>query len=329
MVQLSSVEFSWAQAETPEDETSIEEEITRERQDLIPEPPDAADQRRLGEDSPEPPKAASENAETTPSKKEEPPNENLYDRPLKASSSSGEKIFDWSKQPSNAKQVPHPFAEKGLVRITKDRTYIYLVKNEDHHRAGAFRVGLYDPAELANPDTGATFAENYDQRGTPFLMFDYEWRWSTTPLGRINLQVGSGVYVAQGHGHFVGDPTKTPLEVLTFALIPANFGVVYRMSWSDHQLLMPYGGGGGTLFGFTELRDDDKGAKFGGSLGAYVFAGVGLNLTYFDALSRIQMEREYGISSVHPTAEFRELISINKDYDFTSDLLNAGFFMEF
>lgn len=249
----------------------------------------------------------------------------------KPSSSSGEKIFDWSKY-KDADEVPHPYAEKGLIRITKDRTYIYRIDESEHHRAAAFHVGMYDPTNLSNPDTGATFAENYDTTSNPELLFDLEWQLWRTPIGKIGFQVGTGAYIAQGHGHFVHNysgRSLTPREILTFAMVPINVGAVYRFQFSHRQLFVPYAGGGASLIAFSEIRNDNKAPKFGGAADAYYDGGLAIDMTYFDAVSRLQLDREYGISSIYLTVEYRGIVALTKKFDFSSDLINAGFLMEY
>lgn len=254
--------------------------------------------------------------------------------PERPRSADGEKIFDWSKH-KGEKEVAHPFAEKGLIRITKDDVYVYKVDETAQNRAASFRIGVFNPENLENPEQsgkpGATFEENYDQTDMPAIMVDYEWELFKTPIGKLGLRAGTGVYVAQGHGHFASEENydKEPLEVFTFVAFPNAVGAVYRAQFWDKQLFVPYAEGGGIAFAFTEFRDDDKGPKFGGAPAAYYAAGCGINLTYFDALSRIQLDREYGINRVYLTLEYRGIVALSDKFDFSSDMFNGGFLMEF
>jgi hypothetical protein len=335
--------WSWAAApshrlaqNTAKDEKSIEEEIEDDHsgpEDLTPAP-------KPGGETPDTPwsEYSKKNDSPTESSKindapevPEGPNRRVYQEQYKASSASGQPIFDWSKH-RGEREVPHPFAEKGLIRITKNKDYYYKVKESDQNRAFDFKVGMFNPTNLQNPDTGVSFQDNYEQTQNPAIMFNYEWQLWQSPIGKWGLRAGTGFYVAQGHGHFdSAGPNKglTPRENFTFALIPANVGAVYRLQLWHRQLFVPYAEGGGTLFGFTEFRDDNKPPKFGGSVGAYFAGGVAFNLTYFDALSRINLDREYGINTVYLTVEYRGVVAIMKRYDFTGDLFNAGFLMEY
>lgn len=245
-------------------------------------------------------------------------------------------IFDWSKY-QNATEVPHPFVEKGLLRITRDKTYIYRVGETEQKTAAQFRVGTYNPDNLKAPPNSngdvSTFEDNYNQTDNPSVLMDWEWQLWKSPIGKWGATLGAGAYVAQGNGHFAGSKNAqaglTPREIFTLAVIPINVGAVYRLQIWDKQLFVPYAAGGGVLFAFGEFRDDNKAPKFGGSYGAYWAAGMAMSLTYFDALSKIQLDREYGINAVYLTGEYRSIVGLSPNFDFSSDMANAGFLMEY
>lgn len=255
-------------------------------------------------------------------------------QPTRKSAGQGHKIFDWSKY-QGQREVPHPYAEKGLTRITKEGDYLYKVDESKQNRASSFKIGIFNPTNLENPEQsgqrGATFEENYDQTNNPALMFEYEWQLWRMSVGKLGLKAGTGAYIAQGNGHFVSaeNAALTPREVFTFWAMPNSVGLVYRAQFYDKQLFVPYGEGGGIAFAFGEFRDDSEPPKWGGALAAYFAGGLAFNLSYFDALSRAQLDREYGINRVYLTAEFRQIVAITQKYDFTSTLVNAGFLMEF
>ena len=252
----------------------------------------------------------------------------------KPSAAPGEKIFDWSKY-KGATEVPHPFAEKGLVRITKDRIYLYKVPETEEDRAFSFQVGPFDPTNLSNPDAtngrGANFAQNYDQSSAPAVLLTKEWQLIRSAIGKFGLRAGSGIFVAQGHGHFVSNTnaSKTPKEQFTLLAFPTSAGAVYRMQFVHRQLFIPFADGGLTGFPFSEIRDDGKAPKFAGSLAAYAAGGLAINMTYFDYLSRIQLNREYGISAIYLTLEFRRLFALSPHYDFSANYINGGFLFEY
>jgi hypothetical protein len=273
----------------------------------------------------------------TPADDELPPLSEPTPRTSGADSELGpsHKVFDWEKH-RNKQLVPHPFAEKGLLRITRERNYLYRIDPSEQKRAASLRVGSFLPQNLENPEqagqAGATFEENYDQTDFPAILFDYEWQMWRMPVGKLGLKVGTGAYVAQGNGHFVSEINAglTPREIFTFVVIPANVGAIYRMHFGKNkQLFVPYGEGGGTIFGFTEFRDDNRPPKFGGAPAAYFGGGLAIDLTYFDYMSRIQLDREYGINAVYLNIEYRGIVALSNKYDFSADLFNGGFTMEF
>lgn len=308
-------------AELPTDENSVEADLQNE-DDGTPTP-----------QANPPPKS------TVEAPIEIKPSEPLVERSqeYRESGASGEKIFDWSKH-VNETEVAHPYAEKGLIRISKDRTYYYKVDESPQTRAASLHMGMYDPLNLSNPDaedpSKATFADNYDQSSNPAVLFEYEWQGWRSAIGKFGIRLGSGIFVAQGHGHFVHDYNansgkSTPREIFTFAALPNSLGVVYRMHMWHKQLFVPYGEGGMNAFTFGEFRDDNKNPKFGGALAAYAAGGLALNLTYFDYLTRVQLDREYGINACYLTMEYRHIFALSQRYDFGGDLLNGGILVEY
>lgn len=242
--------------------------------------------------------------------------------------------FDWKKYRGQEK-VPHPDAKRGLLRVTRDNVYMYGTETSEQNRAFGFRFGYFDPINLENPETAgqpnSSFAENYDSTANPTLLIDYEWQLFRFGLGKFGIKVGTGFYVAQGNGHFENPPpnAQTPRERFTLLIFPTSLGGVARFQVWDDQLIVPYVDGGITAFGMTEMRDDDQGPKFGGALASYFALGGQLNLSRFDAVARAQLDREYGINRIYLVGEYRTVISLNSTFDFTSDLINGGFLMEF
>lgn len=231
------------------------------------------------------------------------------------------------------RRIQHPNAEKGLIRITKDRTYIYKVKPSDQNHAVSFRFGLFEPVNLENPETGANFEDNYPDSANPILLIEYEWQLWKSAIGKFGLKVGSGIYYANGNGRFKNNyaenQTKEPKEVFTFLAFPNSLGAVYRAQFWDRQLLVPYVDGGVIGFTFAELRDDGENPKFGFSPAAFAAAGLALNLSSFDKISAFNLDAEYGINAVYLVAEYRNIVSLGGKFDLSSDLINAGFLMEF
>lgn len=236
-------------------------------------------------------------------------------------------MIELSEQGPETK-IRHPYAGKGLIKITRDKTYIYKVPKSDQTKAGSIRFGLFTPKELKNPDTGLFFTDFYDS-DNPAMLFDYEWQISQK-FGKLGFKIGTGLAMAQGSGQFETDANDSldPKEKFTFIVLPGTVGLIYRMQYWDRQLFIPYVDGGGAVFAFSELRDDGQRPKFGGAIGVYAAAGLGIDLNRFDTISMLELDREYSINGVYFTAEYRYIVGLGR-FDFTSDIINAGLTVEF
>lgn len=251
------------------------------------------------------------------------------------SSSESAPFFDWSKHQGET-EVDHPLREKGLIRISRDKTYYYKVDRSPQKSAVSVKFGMLNATNLRNPDAaegerGSDFGDNYDDTENPAILIDYELHLWKSPIGKWGLKVGSGLFFAQGNGHFYSSTNAglVPKEVFTFVALPNTIGAVYRMSFWDNPLFVPYAEGGGIAWTFIEVRDDDKPPKLGASPAAYFAAGLAMNLTWFNQASSILLDREYGINSIYLTGEYRHITGVASKFDFTSDVINGGLLVEF
>lgn len=229
-----------------------------------------------------------------------------------------------------AKYIQHPNAAKGLTKINRDGSYIYKVKASDQTKSSTVHIGLFEPTKLKNPETGLEFEEFYET-SNPALLFDYEWQ-VFQKFGKLGFKLGSGLAVATGSGQFKTQPPLNgnvePKEKFTFAVIPNSVGLVYRLQYIEDQIFVPYIEGGGTGFVFGEFRDDGEKPRFGGAFGAYAAGGVAFSLDFLDRISMLELDREYSINSIYILAEYRTYVGFG-DFDFTSNLINVGFMVEF
>lgn len=239
-------------------------------------------------------------------------------------------------QQRHAKEVKikHPYAEKGLVRITQDRTYVYRVPKSEQKNAVGFRFGVFNPENLENSETGATFADLYETTDAPIIFLEYEWQWFQTAVGKFGLKIGSGLFVAEGSGNFKNNYAENgsknkPLEKFTFVAFPNSVGAVYRAQFYDRQPLVPYVDGGLMGITFAEFRDDKDLPKLGLGTAAFFSAGGALNLGLLDSLSLLELDREYGINSIFLTGEFRQVVQLGGRFNFESSTVTGGVLMEF
>ncbi|NQZ02711.1 MAG: hypothetical protein HRT45_18770 [Bdellovibrionales bacterium] len=231
-------------------------------------------------------------------------------------------------------KIRHPLAPRGLIRITKDKTYVYRTTKSVQDRAIAVKAGLFEPTQLQNPDTGTSFSDSYQQTRGPIAFFEYEWNWLKGSLGRIGYKLGSGLFTTQGNGQFEetvpenGD-RNVPKETFTFAAFTNSASVVYRFQLSDKQTIVPYLDGGVMAITFFELRDDQDFPKTGLAPAAFFSGGLAFSLESLDSLAILGLDREYGINDIYFTAELRQIVNVGSDYDFTAPAFNGGFLLEF
>lgn len=231
----------------------------------------------------------------------------------------------------NEKLIPHPLADKGLVRIKSDGTYVYQTETSPQDRASSLRFGMYDPTELANPDTQVSFSSLYSDSYMPMILYDYEWQFWRGALGKLGWKLGTGIYVANGNGSFKSAENQNlvPRESFTFISLPNSIAAIYRLQLWSSQPVVPFVEGGGDAITFAEIRDDSKSPKFGLATAAHVAAGASINLGMLDRHSIITLDREFGINEVWLTLEYRVLVALGKKFDFSGQFLNGGVMVEF
>ncbi len=231
--------------------------------------------------------------------------------------------------PRESQWIRHPDAEKGLMRITREGVYEYRVEPSEQTRSAAFRFGFFEPTQLSNPATGTFYEEIYEDTQAPTLIFDYDWRQWKSPLGRVSLSLGSGLFFSKGKGRFVTPPQSQALEEFTFLAMPHNASIFYRLQFLDRQLLVPYASAGMNLITFAEFREDETLPKVGGALAAHIALGASLSLAWIDRRSMQNMDRDYGINDIKLTFEFRQILGLNEDFDFTGELFSGGIAADF
>jgi hypothetical protein len=223
--------------------------------------------------------------------------------------------------------IQHPQAAHGLIMIKKDGSYVYRTQEvKQHEFSGAFRFGMIDPPKITSAAVGnagsVTYSDMYSGGSQPLLSFDFEWQ-PYKSFGKLGLQTGFGLLVANGKGRFIDDGTEAK-EKYTFIAIPLNIGVTYRMEWMHRQWFAPYVSAGGTYIGVAEFRDDGKSPSFNGSPGAYGGGGLLLNISAVNRDTAFTLQSEYGITNLWVSLDYRYLATFNEDMDFSSSIIGAG-----
>ncbi len=242
------------------------------------------------------------------------------------------KRIDRQARPES-RYVEHPNADKGLIKIDKEKVYYYKVPTSEQKNAGNFKIAIYSPSNLENPEDPSLLSYDsiYDEGESPLLLYEHEWQiWQK--FGKFGLTAGGGFFFAEGKGQFANGSSERPKESFMLFVFPIHVGAIYRMQFTDGQRFVPYGGGGVGGMAFAERRDDDLnpslGARFGFSPNALAYGGVAVQLGS-GSRSFLDLDREYGINKFWLTAEYRTYIHFGGDYDFSGDAFNGGFTAEF
>jgi hypothetical protein len=226
--------------------------------------------------------------------------------------------------------IEHPNAAKGLIKIDRERNYIYKVKPTPQTGAGSLRVGVFNPTELSNPDASdITFEDIYDEGNYPILLYDQEQQIFKR-FGKFGWKWGAGLFTAKGRGRFAADnpEPRQPKEEYTLIAVPLSLGIIYRAQYWESQFLVPYIEAGADVFGLIEIRDDSSDPGFGGAPAAHASAGLALQLGS-GAKSFLDLDRDYGINSFWLTAEYRQYVGLSSNLDVTGGVINGGLLAEF
>ncbi len=243
---------------------------------------------------------------------------------------------DVSKQPT----PPNQYGKEGRLNITpplklkKNGDYFYGYERSPHNRSASIKFGVFPAPALTNPKSGASFKQLYTANAVGSFMFDYERQFHRS-IGDLGLRFGSGIFFQNGTGRFVNqadterDPATVPDLSFNFVMFPNTLTALYHMRYSENQIFTPYFGGGAGYFLFTEIRDDNRAPKFAGAAVGVGVGGINIMIDGIDSGSARELEANYGISHVALSFEFTQFLGINRQYDFTGSVLNAGFNLEF
>tara|TARA_B110001454_G_scaffold219200_1_gene251833 strand:+ start:58056 stop:59048 length:993 start_codon:yes stop_codon:yes gene_type:complete len=245
------------------------------------------------------------------------------------------KVVETESSQSGRQKIAHPDAKRGLYLIDQNtgKYYYKTEKLSKKNQSTSIRVGSITRPNITMESGGNTytFQDIYGSNDLTFLMLDYEWQ-PFRSFGKLGVVMGAGFFTASGNGRFAnpavqdGEPAK---ETFTFIGLPISLGGIYRLEFSERQWFAPFVIGGGSYYVLAELRDDGKAPKIVGTPAAYAGGGILLNITRWSKDIDFAMDREYGISNMWLSAEFRTIQSGNEDLDVSSDVFNIGISVDY
>lgn len=225
--------------------------------------------------------------------------------------------------------IEHPYADKGLYKITTDGTYLYRVGGSPQVGTASIKFGLFEAPNFVNSQLGTTFSEIYGS-GNFLLMMDYEWPLKKIP--NLGLKLASGLLSASGNGRFESDANAglESLETFTFVMLPNSASLIFKFKFWPGQWLVPYAEGGVGYWVFNETRSDGQPplGRWGGAANAHAAGGVAISLTSWARDAALRIDAEYGINNIWLTAEARQIIGFGT-FDMTSTLFNGGLSFDF
>lgn len=231
----------------------------------------------------------------------------------------------------NSKYIQHPNAAKGLVKISRDGSYLYRTQRSIQDRTFSLKIGEMPAPQIIGYQRESydplTYDSMYGTKPVGAFQFEYEWMLAKK-WGDTSLQLGVGAFSASAHGRLKKDPTVKSVEKFNLMGFPLTLGLVYRFNYMRRQIVVPYISGGGQYIGLLELRDDTKKYYVAGSFGATAAGGVLISLSRWGDRLASQMDSEYGINDLWLSIEARRIQSVKKDLDFSSNMITAGVTMD-
>lgn len=222
-------------------------------------------------------------------------------------------------------KIPHPLAAKGLIRIESNGTYVYKVESQKSTEISGLRLGQIPSPKITN-NLGVAFERIYGGSYLNYVQVDYGFKKSSF-LGAFDGILGLGFGMSSGKGIFK-DTLASSEESYSFYAVPLSAMALYRFEYMDHQWVSPYIGGGATVIGLLESRDDDK-RRWDYSPGFVGVGGVHLSLGALDDQAAMNLRREYGINQFWITVEYKVIQSTNTKLDFSSNFISAGVTAEY
>lgn len=175
-------------------------------------------------------------------------------------------------------------------------------------------------------DNGRTYKQVYGDSPGVGVVFDYEWQLFHL-LGKWTAKFSTGFTVGNGTGQFT-DPanaTLTPKEKFLMLISPHTVLLNYKMRFSDTQWFIPYVEGGPGYYTYIEHRNDGDKTGFGGAPVIAAAGGLLISMSLFDRNAAGLLYDDYGINHMWFDIQFRRNTGLDKQKDFSSNMISAGF----
>jgi hypothetical protein len=184
-------------------------------------------------------------------------------------------------------------------------------------------TGPYSPVNLCS--TGTCFNDFFGDSKRFFTNFELEFEVFKYALGVFGIKTGTGLFIAQANGIFVGLNTRSGKDTVTFVVIPAEVLFVMTLSFWEEQVLIPYVEGGIAYFGFFQTKNNSS--TLSGGRGNYVVGGgMKFLLDWMDYRSAWKLDSVHGINDTYFVVSYRYVTALDKGrtMDFSGSMLLFG-----
>ena len=219
--------------------------------------------------------------------------------------------------------------KRGLYKINKNEEYLYRYNKSDFHGFFHLKIGSYNFEKLPSKTPGNQFVDFYDSNSATTFLLEYDWP-VFKQVESLSLNLSGGFSYNRGRGQFVDTNIKTKArEKYTLWFLPLGVGLTYKLHFVSNQIFLPYVTGGLNYNLLLEHRKSFEAFKYLGIFGSYFGGGLSINLGWFERLSALQLDQEFGINNVYLTLEARQVVSFEKDYDIAGLVFLGGLSFEY
>ncbi len=234
-----------------------------------------------------------------------------------------------SSTSKDGKYIYHPNQEKGLYKINKNGEYLYKYKKSKLHGFIHLKGGLYNFENFPTDVEGLQFEDFYDSNNATTFLIEYDW-----PIFKkfqsLSLKFTGGFSYNRGRGKFVDSTIDTPVqERYTFWFFPVGVGLTYKLKFISNQIFLPYVHASLNYNLMAEYKEDFESFEYLGILGANAAAGVSINMGWFERLTALQLDQDFGINNVYLSFEARQVVSFEANNDINGFVFLGGFSFEY
>lgn len=230
--------------------------------------------------------------------------------------------------PPPSQKVQHPEASKGLIKIDKERNYIYEVPSPKRTSSASFRYSTLSAPKIENETTTLSYTDIYGESNLGVVNFEFEYNpfeWTNNLGGLISF----GLATTNGNGRFKKSLANESIEKFTLYVIPVSFSAQYRFEYLERQWFSPYITLGLTGILAAETRDDGKKVNTIGAPAINGGGGLLVSISSWDREGSFSLMSEYGITHLWLNFDFKMLQSLSSKNDFSSPMVGAGITMDY